>query len=235
MTGEPYTKPAVKSLVSRTLHALSSRGVIRTLNFHSTPADQAERYASQLAGYRQHFRGVSEADLERSFTGNCWPYARDGLIVAFFNGYRNNYDVAAPLLERYGLRGWFFIPTGFIEVEPALQGAFAERSKIRVRAGEYQGGRVAMSWDELRELEARGHVIACHTRTHQHAGHLSAEDLHREVALSQQDFRTRLGHEVHAFAWLYGGEYGVNREADACLKASGYRYLFSNYKLRQLS
>ena len=226
----PYTS----TLAARTLQEVSTRGVVRTLNFHSTPADQAGRYASQLAGYQQYFRSVSEADLGHSFAETCWPYDQAGLIINFFNGYRNNYDVAAPLLERYGFRGWFFVPTGFLEVEPALQEAFAQRSKIRVRPGEYRDGRIAMTWDELRDLERRGHVVACHTRTHQHVGQLSAKDLHREVVLSQRDFCTRLGHEVHAFAWLYGGEHGVNLEADACLKASGYRYLFSNYKLRQL-
>lgn len=233
MTG---TTSASASLAARTLQEIGTHGLIQTLNFHNTPADKAASYEAQLAGYAEQFRSVNEDDLERSFSQRGWPYTKPGLIVAFFNGYRNNYDVAAPLLERYGFKGWFFVPSGFLEVEPALQRTFAGRSKIRVSPGEYPDGRIAMSWDEARDLERRGHVIASHTRTHQYAcaRDLSTEDLHREIALSQGDFRAQLGHEVRAFAWIYGSGYGVNPEADAYLKASGYRYLFGNHKLHYL-
>lgn len=219
------------------LERISKGSFVHTLNFHSTPVDKVDAYDKQLEHYGNLFYALGELDLDTLFKGRGLPHYRPGLIVALFNGYRNNYDVAAPLLECHGLRGWFFIPSRFLSVPVADQEGYAARSKIRVRSGEYADGRVAMTWDEVRDLRSRGHVIACHTRSHQLAAAdaLSPEALHAEIVLSQGDFSRELGQSVHTFAWIYGSGYGVNPAADATLKAAGYRYLFSNSRLQRLS
>jgi len=73
---------------------------------------------------------------------------------------------ALPLLERAGLRGWFFIPTSFIEAPVPEQHAFARAHHIGLTDDDQAGGRCAMTWDELRYVVFRGHVVACHTATH---------------------------------------------------------------------
>ena len=44
--------------------------------------------------------------------------ARPVACVTFDDGYRDNADHAAPVLERHGLRGTFFVTTGFVEGMP---------------------------------------------------------------------------------------------------------------------
>ncbi len=222
----------MSSLVTLQQRFLSGN-YLRSLNYHNTPAAKTACYEQQLACYAQHFSGVSETDLDAFLTTGRWHKDKPGLIHAFYNGYRNNYEVLKPLLERYGFVGWFFVPSDFASAEPAQQRAFAEAHRIRLVPDEYPDGRFALSWQEIRELD-QTHVVASHTKTHSLIAHDSPESMQREIVASQQDFVERLGHQVRAFAWLSGSDYGVHPEADAHLLEAGYKYLFSNFKIQKL-
>jgi peptidoglycan/xylan/chitin deacetylase (PgdA/CDA1 family) len=212
---------------------LSVGQYIRTVNFHNTPAYRAKEYKQQLEHYARHFSSVTEADLELFLTTGQWHKTKPGLILVFYNGYRNNFEVMKPLLEHYGFVGWFFVASEFVNTPSHLQKRFALEHSIRV-ADDYEDARVALSWDEVRELD-KSHVVASHTRTHSRIGLDSVADLEREIVGSQRDFERELGHSVKAFAWLFGSEYGVHAEADKFLHVASYRYLFSNFKIQKLA
>lgn len=211
---------------------LSTGQYIRTVNFHNTPAYRAKEYQQQLEHCARHFSSVTENDLELFLTTGQWHKAKPGLILAFYNGYCNNFDVMKPLLEHYGFVGWFFVPSEFVSTPLTLQKAFALEHSIRV-TDDYEDARVALSWDEVRELD-KSHVVASHTKTHSRITLDITQDLEREIVGSQADFERELGHSVKAFAWLFGSEYGVHKEADKYLHEAGYRYLFSNFKIQKL-
>ena len=158
---------------------------------------------------------------------------RDGVLPVFYNGYRNNFDVARPLLERHGLVGWFMAVSGYSDCPAAEQQAFAATRKLTSLPGEYADGRNALSWDELRELD-RGHVVGSHTRNHSRSGIDNPEAVHDEIVGAQTDFNRELGHPVRAFSWLFGGRYGENPVADAAVDQAGYSFLFSNFAVQRL-
>jgi peptidoglycan/xylan/chitin deacetylase (PgdA/CDA1 family) len=206
---------------------------IRTINFHNTPLVKKDLYERQLAFCQPYFSSVSQADLDSFFSTGAWHKDKPGLIPVFYEGYRNNFDVAAPLAEKYGFVGWFFVPSAFPSVPVAEQRTFAEAHHIGT-VEEYDDGRIAMTWDELRELDKK-HVIACHTKHHERLTPDSPDVLLRqEIIESKRELEQQLGHEVSSFAWLYGSEYGVNAKADSYVREAGYRYLFSNFKIQKL-
>lgn len=207
---------------------------LRSINYHNTPAASAAWYERQLAFYATHFSSVNERDLESFSTTGRWHKAKPGLIHAFYNGARNNYDVMKPLLEHYGFVGWFFIPSDFASTAPPLQRSFAEAHGIRLIPDEYPDGRIAMSWQEIRELDG-SHVVASHTKTHSRISPDSTKDVQREIVASQQDFERQLGHKVSSFAFLSGSALGIDPEADRYLHEAGYRFLFSNFKVQKLA
>lgn len=206
---------------------------IRTINYHNTPASKADWYEQQLRFYAHFFSSVTEDDLERFLTTRKWHKDKPGLIPAFYNGYRNNFDVMKPLLKYYGFVGWFFVPSDFVSTKPAQQATFAESHRLRLVPEEYADGRFALSWSEIREL-AKDHVIASHTKTHSLISPDSPEAMQREIVMSQQDFEQKLGRKVRAFAWLSGSDYGKNPEIDGYLLEAEYEYLFSNFKIQKL-
>ena len=207
--------------------------MIRVVNYHLTPATQAATLDREFAALADRYTAVREQDLAEYLTTRRWPQGRSGVLLMFYNGYRNNFDVARPLLERHRLIGWFMTVTGFSSCPAADQARFALEHNLTAWPGEYTDGRIALSWDELRTLDAR-HVVASHTRSHSPAFLADAAQLDDEIVGAQQDFIRELGHPVRSCAWLLGGRYGENLLADAALRRAGHEFLFSNFAVQHL-
>ena len=207
---------------------------LRVVNYHLTPALSADLYDREFAALAARYAPVREDDLADYLTTGRWPMGRAGVIPVFYNGYRNNFDVARPLLEKHGLIGWFMAVTGFTDCPDLDKTNFAAAHNISVMATEYSDGRHSLSWDELRILD-QTHVVASHTRNHSHVSLSDPVRLEAEIVGSQRDFVRELGHPVRAFAWLFGGKYGENPAADAPVDQAGYEFLFSNLAVQRLA
>jgi Polysaccharide deacetylase len=217
------------------LGKLATGPLVRTINFHNTIGAHAARLERQLMAAGERFDAVDEDDLDGLLSGRAWHGRKPPLIPVFYEGYRNNYDVALPLLERAGLRGWFFIPTSFIDTPVPEQYAFARAHHIGLTDEDRAGDRCAMTWDELRDVAARGHVVACHTATHCAIVDVGTpEDVQRELVDSRRRLEQELGREVTILAWLSGAPYGENERVDAAVREEGYRLVFSNSKIQRL-
>jgi len=207
---------------------------IQAVNFHNTPAYRAAEYDRQLGALAERFGPVTEDDLAAFLATGRWTRPRPGVVIALYNGYRNNFDVMRPLLEKHGLVGWFVVASGYVDCPVGEQLAFGAAHTLATVDGEYPDGRYALSWDEVRALDRAGHVVASHTRTHTRVSGDDARALEAEIVGSQEDFRRELGHPVRAFAWLMGGAYGENPLADALVDRAGYEFLFSNFRVQRL-
>lgn len=222
------------TLVADLVRGFASGAPIRVVNFHNTPALRAAEYDRELAALAERFSPTTEDDLAQFLATGRWPQRRPGVIVALYNGYRNNADVMRPLLERHGLVGWVFVATAYLSCPPGEQLAFGASRNLATMPGEYPDGRYALSWDEARALDRAGHVIASHTRNHVQVPDGDAAALEEEIVGAQADLARELGHPVRSFAWLLGAAFGENPAADAALGRAGYEFLFSNFRIQRL-
>jgi peptidoglycan/xylan/chitin deacetylase (PgdA/CDA1 family) len=198
---------------------------VRALNYHDVPPSQAAAFAAQLRFYRERFVPVGHAQLGRLLAGE-WPHERPGLILSFDDGLRSHADVCAPLLERHGFPGWFMVPVGFVDAPAAAQRAFADEHGIHA-SDEYGDGRLAMTVDDVRALDARGHVIGCHTDLHVRLSDaLTDAELEREIARAKARLEQMLGHDADVFAWVGGEEWSYSRRAARAIGAAGFRFGF---------
>ena len=94
--------------------------------------------------------------------------------LTFDDGIQEDYTLIAPHLDRYGLKGTFCINGAFIG---DLDDHFAPR----------------MTWDQCRELDARGHEIANHSWSHQNEYEISIEETRREIARNDSAIQRELG------------------------------------------
>jgi peptidoglycan/xylan/chitin deacetylase (PgdA/CDA1 family) len=71
----------------------------------------AEGFDAQLAFLARHADVIGPPDLQDALG------ARRGrhVLLTFDDGYRDNHDIAYPLLRRHGLRATFFLATGFLD------------------------------------------------------------------------------------------------------------------------
>ena len=78
----------------------------------------AESFRSHLRLMRMNAEPISEQDLVSHVNGRA-PLPRSAFMVTFDDGYRDNFEVALPIMKELGVPGIFFIPTRAI-VERSL-------------------------------------------------------------------------------------------------------------------
>lgn len=129
------------------------------------------------------------------------PAASIPVVVSFDDGDLSGITMAAPVLERHGLRGDFFVVTRWI------------------------GRPGFMTADELRELARRGHGIHSHSRTHPRLPALGSAQIEDELKGSKDDLETLLGREVTQLS-IPGGAYDA-RVVEIARRAGYARVLTS--------
>jgi len=202
---------------------------VRAVNYHAVPQRHAESFRRQLEWYRRVFSPVGLDDLNALFETKTWKKDKPGLIVCFDDGRRDNIDVALPMLDEFGFIGWFFVPVGFIEAPPHDQFAFAKSQRIFHLPQDEKADRLAMTWDEIRELDRRGHVVSCHTWSHCRLNEsVSAELQEREIVGAKSKIEQEIGRAVAAFGWVGGEASSFSASAARRIASAGFRYGFMN-------
>ena len=202
--------------------AFRSGRLVRVVNYHNTPAAAADAIAAELADYAVRYRPLGAADLQALLDGAPPPDDRPGLVVSFFDGYRNAVEVAAPACEAAGIPGWFLPPTGFLDTPPDEQRAYAAVHDLDLVPEERDGtDRLAMTWDELAGLAER-HVVGAHTAGHVTAAAVrTADDVEREVLAPVRRLVEVTGRLPAAFAWLGGTPFEPDSLAGRALRDTG--------------
>jgi len=187
---------------------------IRAINYHGTPKRYQNNFEKQLIFYKQNYTAAKLVDLENLLNGE-WKKEKPGLIISFDDGLKSNYDVAMPLLEKYGFTGWFFIPVGLIGTG---------KCKDFHHTGDENCS--YMSWNEIAELN-KNHIIGCHTLTHCRLfSSLSEEKLKQEIINSKEILENKLNNKNDIFCWVGGEEETYTAKAAKYIREAGYRYSF---------
>ena len=116
------------------------------------------------------------------------------LVITFDDGYLDNATVAAPLLEREGMRGVFFLTTSYLGTD-----------RIPPWDARYGNQTEWMSWDQARDLRRRGHDVGSHTQNHPDLGQLFG--VKRQGARLEgepKSCNSELGEATGLFARPYG-------------------------------
>ncbi|HTZ51488.1 MAG TPA: polysaccharide deacetylase family protein [Spirochaetia bacterium] len=140
-----------------------------------------ETLESELSWLRDNgYTSVTFEALRRNIEEGT-PLPPRPVILSFDDDWQSQFDNAVPLLHKYGFTATFF---------------------VWVRAV----GRVHhMSWDEIRQLDAEGMEIGCHTLTHLVLPRLkNDEQLTREIVAARDQIVAHLGHPVTTFAYPFG-------------------------------
>jgi peptidoglycan/xylan/chitin deacetylase (PgdA/CDA1 family) len=75
----------------------------------ATPAE----FDAQMGYVRENFHPVSIDEVLAARRAGK-PLPADSVLISFDDGYRDNFENAAPILERHGMTGLFFITTGHV-------------------------------------------------------------------------------------------------------------------------
>lgn len=169
--------------------------------------DMFDRYCRFFA---RHFTVVRLNDLVRRLEQGQ-PVNRE-LAITFDDGYRDNFQYAAPILKRRGLPATFFVVTGFIgsEFVPSWDRRLSRRHPW-------------MSWEQVRWLQREGFEIGAHTRTHVDLGEVGGERAREEIEGSRRDLEDKLAVPVELFAYPFGREDQISEGNRKIIKTAGFR------------
>ena len=131
-------------------------------------------FDQQIAFLARRYRCISMDELlEALLSGQ--PLPRNAAVVTFDDGYRDNYDVAYPILRRYRVPAIFYVATGALEggepLWPSEIRYLAHAAGSRI-SGPFPAGRYDLTSPALRERAARElkqWLVALPTRERQEA------------------------------------------------------------------
>jgi peptidoglycan/xylan/chitin deacetylase (PgdA/CDA1 family) len=134
------------------------------------------------------------------------------VVITIDDGYRDNLEIALPILRRFGYPATLFVVSGRLG-----------QANDWDRDGELSG-RPILDRQELRGLAAEGVTIGAHTRTHPSLPDVDPETARAEIAGSKADLESALDLPIELFAYPFGRH---GPDAVAAARDAGFRAAFT--------
>jgi peptidoglycan/xylan/chitin deacetylase (PgdA/CDA1 family) len=176
--------------------------------------EQFERQMTLLA------RHCELMTIEQVLATSTVPRSSKPLVaVTFDDGYRDNFQHAAPILRRHGIPAAFFVATGIVDSE--------QRFPHDVKRG--NPPIPVMNWDQIRALRRWGFTIGSHTAHHIDCAAEPERLVHDELVRSRADLQRELGVDEPIFAYPYGGKHHMTPQRLELVRKAGYVGCLSAY------
>ena len=141
------------------------------------------------------------------------PLAEGAVLITFDDGYRDNLENAAEVLEKHGYPAVLFVPIGYLDEE-------------RLAAQGLVNG--TLDWDELADLERRGIRVESHGISHRPLADLEVDEAAREITISKLRLEEKLGRPVRAFSYVKGSEAHYRPVHLSLIRQTGYDVAFTS-------
>ena len=215
-------KPAVVVPADINMHA-----AVMVLCYHRFEDRPKDSLAINPVEFDKQMQALKESGFTVISMGDFLAWRRDekpipakSCVITIDDGYRSGYEVAWPILKKYGYPFTMFIYTNYIKGEP-------------------NAGGQSMTWEELAMMRDGGVDIQSHSVSHSNlkdkAGKWQALQpnyeawLRHEMVGSKLKLERNLGISVKAFAYPYGNH---NAEVRRIALESGYEAAFTVYGQR---
>ncbi|MGA2923327.1 MAG: polysaccharide deacetylase family protein [Candidatus Sulfotelmatobacter sp.] len=155
------------------------------------------RYILRETKFRDHMRWLQASGWRGMSVGEALGSSEMRRVaITFDDGCETDLLIAAPILKQTGNGATFYVTAGFLG-EPGY-----------------------LSASQLRELQALGFEIGCHSMTHPYLNDLDDSALRREIVEAKERIEQLIGKPVEHFS-CPGGRY--DHRAVAFARAAGYR------------
>lgn len=167
------------------LWLIPARGV-PILAYHMVN-DLDEVYSITPAKFEEHmaylvnegYTAISLAQLVSAWSGGP-PLPAKPVIITFDDGYRDNYEIALPIMAKHGMKGTVFV--------------------IASHVGEHN----YMTWEQIKAMQSQGTEIGSHTFSHVALSEVEPEAQVQEIQQSKHVLEDALGTPVAFLAYPYG-------------------------------
>ena len=174
------------------------------------------KFAAFCEFFRRHFRVVR---LSEQVAGCRQGRGMGGtLSITFDDGYRDNFEVVAPILRSLRLPATFFLATAFIGTDYAPPW---DQHLTR------QPG--WMSWEQVRSLRDQGFEIGAHTDEHIDLATRDPDAVRAELARCRTKIQEALGAPPTLFAYPFGGRENMSPAALELVREAGFECCLASF------
>src|SRR5271157_4827864 len=139
--------------------------------------------AFTLETFRNQMQWMEQSGFRGLSVSEALNYPQEpGVCITFDDGCETDLIAAAPVLREFGFNATFYLTAGFLGTPGYLN------------AG------------QVRDLDAQGFEIGCHSMTHPYLSDLPERELKREVVDAKLQIETIVGHPIEHFS-CPGGRY----------------------------
>lgn len=196
-----------------TLSGYQTVPVLSYHNFSEAKGDRmtvtASAFEAQMKFLKDNGYKVITMDQLFDFLDFKVQIPRKSVVITIDDGWRSTYDIAYPILRKYGYPATLFVYTDLIT-----------------------GAKKTLNWDLVTEMSKNGIDIQCHTRTHRNLALIREKEsfkdyydsVDRELTESSRIINEKLNKEVKYLAYPYGA---TNRLVVSLLRKYGFRGAFT--------
>ena len=170
----------------------------------------AKDYIIPVAAFKEQMQMLADSGYHTILPDQLYGYLTTGaplppkpIMLTFDDGDLDQYEVAAPELEKHGFKGAFFIMT--------------------VAIGR-RGKQPYMDKAQIKDLSERGHTIGAHTWDHHNVKKYQGDDWKTQLEEPKAKLESIVGKPVRYFAYPFGL---WNKEALPELQERGYTAAFT--------
>jgi peptidoglycan/xylan/chitin deacetylase (PgdA/CDA1 family)/GT2 family glycosyltransferase len=205
---------AVRTNVSREMWVRMTHGV-PVLMYHAFgEEDEGDRYVVPKRALKRQmwllallrYRVVPFEQIAAALRDFDLPPAR-ALAITIDDGYRDNLEVAQPVLARHGFAATIFLVSRRI----GATCDWTDEGALKARP--------LLSAEEIGKLGSDGVLFGAHTRNHCSLPDAGDEEVNEEIRGSREDLEQALGKPVRTFAYPYGR---LDERAVAAVREAGY-------------
>ncbi len=171
------------------------------LCYHGVSEDWDSSLAVTPVAFEQQIRALRNAGLRAvTFTEAAREDLPGTVAITFDDAFSSVFELAAPILRRYGMPATVFVPTAHAGAGEPMQwpgiGQWLETP--------HEHELLPMSWAQLLELRELGWEIGSHTHSHPRLTKLAGDALAAELCESQRVLEAELGVPCRSLAYPYG-------------------------------
>ena len=194
----------------------------RLPDYAVTPEQFSEQMALLAAG---GFTSLTLAEFQEVARGTR-DLPERAVLITFDDGYADNYFVAWPIAQKFGLKINLFVCTGLVAEEsvPAFETFSDCEQTSREQFPEFWQ---PLSWKQISEMISAGVGLGFHSHNHRNVARMPADDLVADIDRGASLLRSRLARQPNAFAFPYGHYGSYSNETLAVLRQRGFEIFFT--------
>lgn len=192
---------------------------IHILNGHRIEkSDDADAFRKMLTELSKTVTFIRIEDAVRMIIERQCP-SKPLIAFTFDDGFIDNYDVFAPILEEFGTNALFFINPNYVEGNEEYIQNFDDNVVMTP-------DKCPMRWNQICELSRRGHIIGAHTMDHYMVNSNDKRILEYQINTCKEVIENYTGVPCDYFAFPYGKLTQAN-DLSISIACQKYKFVFS--------